>query len=71
MRIKSNKLKEGRLLKEGIFDKFVDSLVDAYKKGIEDQFIEKSKKADPVLASKAQRVIDNLDELDRFLKKLK
>lgn len=71
MRIKEEKLREARLLKEGIFDRFVDSLVDSYKRGIENQFIEKSRKANPELAEKTQQVIDILDDVEQILKRMK
>ena len=46
----------------------VDEFVDSYKKGIEDQYIEKSRKANPELAKVLDDTIDDLDRLDKILK---
>ena len=68
MRIKLSKLPKRNTLNEGIFNRFIDNLMDAYKKGIEDQYIEKSRKANPELAKVLDDTIDDLDRLDKILK---
>jgi len=67
MRIKRSKLREAGKLNEGLFAKFIDNLVDAYKRGVEDQFIEKSRKANPYLAKALDDTIEDLDRLDKIL----
>ena len=50
-------------LKEGVFDRFVDAFFDSYKKGLDKQFIEKSKQRNPELAKKLAAVTKSLDDI--------
>ena len=57
-------------LKEGIIDKFIDSFLDSYKKGIEKQFIQKSKERSPILAKGLEDTAKKMDDIVAYLKKL-
>jgi hypothetical protein len=55
---------------EGIIDKFIDSFIDSYKKGIEKQFIQKSKERSPILAKGLENTAKQMDDIVAYLKKL-
>lgn len=50
-------------LNEGIFSRFVDAFFDSYKKGLQKQFIEKSKQRNPELAKKLSDLTKTLDDI--------
>jgi hypothetical protein len=57
-------------LNEGLIDKFIDSFIDSYKKGIEKQFIQKSKERSPILAKGLEDAANKMDDIVAYLKKL-
>ena len=69
--IKNKKLQESKQLNEGIVDRFIDSFIDSYKQGVERQFIEKTKKANPYLAKALDDCSISLDDLTKELHKIK
>lgn len=50
-------------LKEGIVDKFIDSFFDSYKKGLDQQFINKTKERNPEVAKSLDNVSKMLDDV--------
>lgn len=69
MRI-DKKLKEGKVLNENLINKFIDSFIDAYKKGVQKQFIEKSAERSPILAKGLEQAAKQMDDITRYLKQL-
>lgn len=57
-------------IKEGILNKFVDSFMDSYKRGLDKYFIEKSAERNPELAKALQNTSDTLDDLQKILDKI-
>lgn len=69
MRI-DKKLKEGKPLNENLINRFIDSFIDAYKKGVQKQFIEKSAERSPILAQGLEQAAAKMDDIIAHLKKL-
>lgn len=53
----------GKKLNEGIVDKFIDSFFDSYKKGLDQQFINKTKERNPEVAKSLDNVSKMLDNV--------
>lgn len=56
-------------LKEGIIDKFIDSFIDSYKKGLDKQFINKTKERTPEVAKSLENVSKMLDTVFNQIEK--
>ena len=56
-------------INEGIVSRFIDAFFDSYKRGVDKQFIQKSKERNPEIARALDQIINDLDSLDRILKK--
>ena len=69
MRINKN-LKEGKVLNENLINRFIDSFIDSYKKGVQKQFIEKSKAKSPILAQGLEQAAKQMDDIIAQLKRL-
>lgn len=50
-------------LNEGLVDKFIDSFFDSYKKGLDKQFINKTKERNPKVAKSLDNVSKMLDDV--------
>jgi len=57
------------IIKEGMLDKFIDSIVDSVKKKKLNRFMKDIEKKDPVLAKKAKDLADAYTDLENFIKK--
>jgi hypothetical protein len=55
-------------INEGIVSRFIDSFFDSYKRGVDKQFIQKSKERNPELAKTLEKVSKDLSDLERMLK---
>lgn len=55
-------------INEGIISKFIDSFFDSYKRGLDKQFIQKSKERNPELAKTLEKVSRDLDDLNKMLR---
>lgn len=60
-----------KLIKEGLIDRFIDSFFDAYKRGIDKQFVNKTKERDPELAKSLEIAVLNIDKAREMLKNKK
>jgi hypothetical protein len=60
----------GKKLNEGIVDEFIDSFFDSYKKGLDQQFINKTKERSPQLAKGLQDATEQMDDIVKYLQKL-
>lgn len=58
-----------KLVKEGLLDRFIDSFFDAYKRGIDKQFVNKTRERDPELAKSLDNVVSELDKAIESIKK--
>jgi flagellar motor switch protein FliG len=58
-------------LDENIINKFIDGVFNSYKKGIEKRFIDKAEKRNPELAKKIDKVVNDLDDLEKYLKRIR
>jgi hypothetical protein len=52
-------------INEGIVSRFIDAFFDSYKRGIDKQFIQKSKERNPELAKTLEKIAKDFDELER------
>jgi hypothetical protein len=57
-------------IKEGILNKFVDSFIDSYKRGLDKYFIEKSAERNPELAKALRDTSDSLADLQKVLDRI-
>jgi hypothetical protein len=57
-------------IKEGILNKFIDSFMDSYKRGLDKYFIEKSAQRNPELAQALKDTGDTLDRLQKVLDRI-
>lgn len=55
-------------INEGIVSRFIDAFFDSYKRGVDKQFIQKSKERNPELAKTLEKVSNDLSDLQRMLK---
>lgn len=60
-----------KLIKEDIFDRFIDSVFDAYKRGIQKQFVSKTAEKYPELSKNLDSIYKNLTSLQNQLAKKK
>lgn len=67
----NKKITEKAILKEDLIKKFIDSFFDAYKRGLQSQFINKTRERNPSLASSLENVIVNLDKAREVLRNKK
>lgn len=56
-------------LKEGIIDNFVNKFLDSYKKGVSNHFLNQSKKQNPELHKRMDKINKDLEDLKKFLEK--
>jgi hypothetical protein len=71
MKSNINKTQSKPVIKEGLIDRFIDSFFDSYKKGIDKQFVNKTREKNPELAKSLDNVIANLDKAMQTLKSKK
>ena len=55
-------------INEGIVSRFIDAFFDSYKRGVDKQFIQKSRERNPELAKTLEKVSKDLSDLHRMLK---
>jgi hypothetical protein len=55
-------------INEGIVSRFIDAFFDSYQKGLDKQFIEKSRERNPEIAKSLEKVSKNLDDLTRRIR---
>jgi hypothetical protein len=54
-------------LNEGIVSRFIDAFFDSYKRGVDKQFIQKSREQNPELAKTLEKVSKDLGDLHKML----
>lgn len=57
-------------INEGIIDKFIDSLFNSYKRGLDKQFAKTAAQKNPELAKKINNFNRDMDDLVNHLKKI-
>ena len=56
-------------INEGLIDNFVNKFLDSYKKGLSKHFLNQSKKQNPELHKKMDKIDKDLEDLKQYLKK--
>jgi hypothetical protein len=54
-------------INEGIVSRFIDAFFDSYKRGVDKQFIQKSREQNPELAKTLEKVSKDLGDLHKML----
>lgn len=64
-------MNDKKQLKEGLLEKIVDNFFGSLKRGVSDRYIVAAKKAGvhPEVAKSMEKIAQNWDDLDNFLKK--
>jgi hypothetical protein len=52
-------------IREGIVSRLLDAFFDSYQKGLDKQFIQKSKERNPELAKTLEKIAKDFDELEK------